>query len=119
MKSVRVINLTRDLTLAESAMLADTALLRMRGLLGRPCPEPGGGLVLAPCNEIHTFFMGYTIDVCFARKDGEVLKLLHAIQPWRMTLPCPGAYWTVELPPGGLGPTEIGDRLSLREVPDD
>ena len=110
---VRITNVTRNVVLAEQAMLADSAFSRMRGLLGRPCPEPGGGMVLVPCAEIHTFFMGYPIDVCFVSRGFEVLRIHPAIPPWRMTLPCLGAHYTVELPPGGLGPTEVGDRLSF------
>ena len=113
MRYVRVVNATRDLVLAERAMLADTTLARMRGLLGRPCPEPGAGLVLAPCSEVHTFFMGYPIDVCYAAEDGEVLRVMSSVPPWRMTLPCLGAYWTVELAPEGLGTTAVGDMLSF------
>jgi len=116
MRCVRVVNDSRGLVLAERALLADTTLTRLRGLLGRPCPEPGEGLVLAPCSEIHTFFMGYPIDVCYAAEDGEVLRVLPSLPPWRMTLPCLGAYWTVELAPGGLGATAVGDRLVFEVV---
>ena len=116
MNRIHVRNVTRDVVLADAALLADGPLTRMRGLLGRPCPGAREGLVLAPCYEIHTFFMGYAIDVAFVTRDGEVVKVLRELPPWRMTLPCMGAYWTVELAPGGLGETEVGDRLEFLRV---
>jgi len=116
MRRIRVVNATRDRILAERALLADNHWTRLRGLLGRPCPEPGGGLVLVPCSQVHTFFMGYAIDVCYAAEDGEVLRVLPSVPPWRMTLPCLGAHWTVELAPGGLGDTRVGDRLQMVPV---
>ena len=113
MKRVRVQNVTRGLELAAAALLADNPLTRMRGLLMRPCPGPGEGLVLRPCNQVHTIGMGYAIDVCYATKNGLVLRTVSDLQPLRMTLPCPGAHWTVELSPGGLGPTVAGDQLTF------
>ncbi len=117
MRRVRVVNVTRGLVLAEAALLADTPWTRMRGLLGRPRPGPGEGLVLRPCNQVHTVGMAYPIDVAYVAEDGEVLRVLPHLQPLRLTWPCLGAHWTVELGPGGLGETAVGDRLEFTVVP--
>ncbi len=111
MRRVRVENETRGQVLAERALLADSFPTRLRGLLGRPQPGPGEGLVLRPCDSVHMFGMTYALDVIFAAADGEVLRVVRGLRPWRATLPCARAEWTVELRPGGADGTEQGDRL--------
>ena len=76
-------------------------------------------MVLVPCNQIHTLGMTYPIDVCYVGAEGRVLRVLHALAPWRMTWPCRGAYWTVELAPGGLFDTTEGDEIQIEIVPGD
>lgn len=58
-----------------AVMLATTVLSRMRGLLGRPALQRDEGLLLRPCNLVHTLGMRYPIDVVFLRRDGLVLKV--------------------------------------------
>ena len=65
------------------ARVAKGFLARARGLIGRPPPPPGEGLLIPHCNAIHTFFMSYPIDATFLDKDGHVVKTVHNIRPWR------------------------------------
>ncbi len=118
MRNVRIENRSRGTVLAESAMLADHFWTRMRGLLGRPCPGPGEGIVLVPCNQVHMFGMGYSIDVAFVALDGKVLRVVRGLRPWRMTAPCPGARYTVEMAPGGMADLAEGDGLAFEPLPD-
>jgi uncharacterized membrane protein (UPF0127 family) len=64
--------------------VADTPLARMRGLLARPPLREGEGMLIRPCNMVHTVGMGYPIDVVFLRRDGTVLKVAPAVPPLRM-----------------------------------
>jgi uncharacterized membrane protein (UPF0127 family) len=87
---------------------------RKKGLLGRERLEPGGGLVIAPCGGVHTFFMRFAIDVVFVARDGRVLRVRHAVKPWRLAIAL-RAFGVIELPAGaaaacGIGP---GTRLEL------
>lgn len=68
---------------ALDVQVAATALARMRGLLGRPPLGPGQGMLIRPCNMVHTVGMGYAIDVVFLRRDGLVLKVASALAPRR------------------------------------
>ena len=70
---------------AIDVMVAATALARMRGLLARPPLRRGQGMLIKPCNMIHTVGMGYPIDVVFLRRDGLVLKVAHQVM--RLALP--------------------------------
>jgi uncharacterized membrane protein (UPF0127 family) len=100
-----VVVATRVLTAFDSAS-RNTGLLRHESL-----PE-GSGLIIAPSNAIHTFFMRFSIDVAFASKDGRIVKLRAAVPPWRMAGAL-RAYAVIELPAGTLEKTEtrLGDRL--------
>jgi hypothetical protein len=71
-------------------------------------------LAIAPCNSIHTFFMRFTIDVLFVRRDGEVARVALAVRPWRIAL-SPRAHAVVEMAAGSIGPTgtRVGDVLAL------
>lgn len=56
---------------------------RTRGLIGRPCPAPGTGVLLESCRQVHTFFMRYPIDVVHLDAAGTVLRVL-TLSPWRL-----------------------------------
>ena len=66
------------------ARVAEGFLARARGLIGRPPPPPGEGLLIPRCNAIHTFFMSYPIDATFLDGDGRVVKTVRNIRPWRL-----------------------------------
>ena len=52
---------------------------RIKGLLGKASYE--GTLVLAPCNSVHTFWMKFDLDVCFADEVGAVLASYRNLPP--------------------------------------
>ena len=65
------------------ARVAKGFLARARGLIGRPPPPPGEGLLIPRCNAIHTFFMSYPINATFLDKEGRAVKTVRNIRPWR------------------------------------
>ena len=70
--------------LGVNADVAEGFSERARGLIGRPRPGKGRGLLIPRCNAIHTFFMRYPIDVQFLDGDGNVVKTVRNIRPWRL-----------------------------------
>src|SRR5437868_2939681 len=78
-----IVNLTRGGVVCERAVIADRALRRMRGLLGRRTLPEGEGILLRPAPSIHTAFMRFPIDAVFLAKDLEVLKVVAGLRPWR------------------------------------
>jgi uncharacterized membrane protein (UPF0127 family) len=96
----------------ERCVLADTALARMRGLLGRKSLPSGEGILLRPASSVHTAFMRFAIDAVFLDRELRVLKVASDLGPWR-TAARRKAHAVLELPAGeaerrGLEP---GDRL--------
>jgi uncharacterized membrane protein (UPF0127 family) len=96
----------------ERCVLADTALTRMRGLLGRRELPSGEGLLLRPASSIHMAFMRFAIDAVFLDAEGRVLKVEQDLRPWRMAA-ARRAKAVVELPAGEASRRgiEIGQRL--------
>lgn len=95
--------------------LARSFWLRLRGLLGRPALVSGQGILIQPCNAIHTWFMGFAIDVVFVSRDDEVLALFSHVPPWRYRQ-CLKARYVVELAAGDIERLEltVGDRCQWR-----
>jgi len=64
-------------------MRTRTFFERSRGLLGRVSMMRTEGLLIEPCNSIHTFFMLFSIDVVFLDKNNQVIKIIHNLKPFR------------------------------------
>jgi uncharacterized membrane protein (UPF0127 family) len=78
-----IVNLTRESVVCEQVVIADRALPRMRGLLGRWALPSGEGLLLRPAPSIHTAFLRFPIDVVFLDSDLRVIRLVQRLMPWR------------------------------------
>ncbi len=109
-----VLRTAEDRVVCERCLLAETPLARMRGLLGRRGLESGEGLLLRPAPSIHTLFMRFPIDVVFLGREGDVLKVVHRLKPWR-TAAARGAKAVLELGAGEADHRGIhaGIRLDL------
>tara|TARA_R110002072_G_scaffold172728_5_gene327107 strand:- start:52513 stop:52860 length:348 start_codon:yes stop_codon:yes gene_type:complete len=79
--------------------IADTALARMKGLLGSKPLADKQGLLMSPCNSIHTLGMKYGLDVVFLNKAGKVKKISRTVKPNRMKT-CFSAAYVIELKAG-------------------
>jgi uncharacterized membrane protein (UPF0127 family) len=103
--------------LATTIETAFDSAARRRGLLGRDMLPDGAGLIIAPCNGIHTFFMRFAIDVVFVARHGRVVSVRRGLNPWRLAL-APRAFATIELPVGAIeaSGTRAGDDLEIVET---
>jgi uncharacterized membrane protein (UPF0127 family) len=84
----------------------------MRGLLGYPELQEGEGLLIKPCNMIHTFGMRHCIDAVFIDRQFRVLKIASHIRPLRMRQ-CFSAHAVLELAQGQakLLDLQVGESL--------
>ena len=116
-RHVRVVNVTRNAVLAERADLADSFFARARGLIGRSALAPGEGLMLRPCNAVHTVGMAFPIDLVHLDADSRVLRVVHSLRPWRPGPLVRGSRVVVELPAGTalVTGTSQGDEVRLEE----
>ena len=114
---LRIRNATRGTVLAEAAEVADSSAKRREGLLKRTSLGRGEGLLIAPCEGIHSFGMKFAFDAVFLSGDRKVLKVRHAMPRGRISL-CLRAHSVLELPAGTAAETatEPGDRLEWEKV---
>lgn len=100
-----------EVTLGQTqTYFASTYWQRLRGLLGRPAPLAGTALCIQPCSSVHTFFMGYALDVVYVSRNGRVVKVISGLNPWRVSQ-CFGAKKAFEFRAGevkNLG-LQVGD----------
>jgi len=99
----------------ENCLLAETALSRCRGLLGRSGLSSGEGMLLRPTSSVHTAFMRFAIDVVFLDRADRVLKVADDLGPWRMA-GCRGARAVLELPAGEARRRGLRPGVSLTQV---
>jgi uncharacterized protein len=93
--------------------LADTPLVRLRGLLGRSSILEDEGMLFRPTGSIHTFFMRFAIDAVFCDSELRVLKVVTGLRPWRMAA-ARGGKVVVELASGAGASIEPGDQLVIQ-----
>ena len=83
--------------------LAATFRDRLMGLFSRRSSD--GVLLIAPCHAVHTFGMGYAIDIAFISREGRVLESYANVLPWRLRK-CSGTYAVLERRASGKDSSE-------------
>lgn len=90
----------------------ETFLERSKGLLGRKALPAEEGLLIIPCNSIHTLFMQFPLDVLFLDKDSRVVHVTRSLKPWRACM-CLKASSVVELAAGVIDALELETGVSV------
>ena len=115
--SLYVYNKTRETFVATEALLADSYLTRLVGLLGktRRWAQLGRGLWIVPSRGVHTIGMLFPIDLIFLGKDKEVVYTEEYVRPFRISKVSLKATSVLELPPHTIyrSGTKIGDQLEI------
>jgi protein-S-isoprenylcysteine O-methyltransferase Ste14/uncharacterized membrane protein (UPF0127 family) len=99
---------TTGTPIADRLRVADTHWTRLRGLLGTTGLEPGTGLWINPCRQVHMFGMRYAIDVVFLDRNCRIVELVSDLAPWKVSPKVTQAASVLELPAGTIA------RLGLR-----
>ncbi len=96
---------------------AKTMMQRLKGLLGADELSLDEGLLIEPCNSVHTFGMKHGLDIIYLDKTGTVLKCINNMLPRRVSA-ARHAKYTLELGVGAIVHNNIkaGDKLFWRSV---
>ncbi len=108
-------NTTRQTLLGDKIRKADNYLTRLLGLLPKKSLEPGEGLWIVPCNEIHSIGMRFLFDAVFLDKDNRVVHLIERMKPLRVCPIIRKAKTVLELDAGVIAATatQMGDQLAF------
>lgn len=85
--------------------IAKTFMSRFAGLMGKK--HLTYGLLLIPCNSIHTYFMKIPIDVLYLNESFTVIDIQTNLQPWKIGKYNRKTHSILELPAG------LADRLQI------
>ncbi len=113
---MRKVTILKDTERIATVWDAKSYFQRLRGLLGRTI-EDGGGLLLTPCNSIHTIGMRYEIDAVYLDRAGRVLRVDEALASGRFWPMQRGARRVLELPAGYAASSSIRTGDVLEVVP--
>lgn len=92
--------------LLDELEIADTFWKRFKGLqLRRSMPE-SSGILLSPCQSLHTCFMRFPIDVIMLDRENLVLGTRLRIRPWRAVICLSGTARVIEVSPGSVDVAE-------------
>lgn len=112
-----VYNLSKDNVLLDKAYMANNFYKRFKGLLGKTGLEEGEGLIIKPCNSIHTIGMKFPIDVLFLDKYNTVIHVMENIPAGKLSPIVKNSKYVIETRAGELASkgVETGDRLEVRQ----
>ena len=118
--AVYVYNKTRETFVATEAMIADSYLTRLIGLLGksRRWAQLGRGLWIVPSRGVHTIGMMFPIDLIFLSKEKEVVHVEEHVRPFRISRVSLKAMSVLELPPHTIyrSRTQVGDLMEIARM---
>jgi uncharacterized membrane protein (UPF0127 family) len=114
--SVDIFSKSNEQKLIARARVATSMWSRFWGLMGRRSLPNHEGLLIDPCNSVHTFFMRFPIDVLFLDEDDRVLKITTELRPFRVAVGR-GARRVLEIAAGRAASAgvRVGDKMTLRE----
>lgn len=97
--------------------IANTFWLRLKGLMVAKELNPGKGLLLIPCKQVHTFFMKFSIDVLFLDGRGRVLRIIQGLGPSQISLLVRDSFQVLELAEGTVQNLNIkvGDIIQIKD----
>lgn len=111
-----IYNLSKENKLLDNVKIADSFFTRLGGLLGKEGLDSGEGLIIKPCNSIHTFGMKFSIDVAFVDKNDLVIHIMPSLPKGKTSPIIKGAKYVIEARAGDFAAKnlEVGDRVQVR-----
>lgn len=106
----KLVNKRTDSVLIEDLDRAESFFTRLKGLMGKEITNKEG-LLIRPCNSVHTFFMKMPIDVVFLDKNDKVVHKIMNMQQRQISPIVKGAKYAIEGYPGVFDEVMVGDQL--------
>jgi uncharacterized protein len=115
-RQVSIVNKSKATVVGSQISVADSFTTRLIGLMGRRSLETGQGMLITRSSGVHTCWMRMSIDVVALDKRNRVIKVGHAVKPWRLSGLTLKTAQVLELAPGQIKAAgiEVGDQLELQ-----
>lgn len=94
--------------ICEKVEVANTFLKRFRGLMYRKSINDNEGLLLEPCNQIHTFGMKFAIDTITISRDNRIIYIDENVVPGKVRPIVKDGRKVLELVSGTTKKIELG-----------
>lgn len=114
---MKCIHVSTSTTIVQDLHLANSFFSRLKGLLGTNEFKEESGLLIIPCNSVHTMGMKFAIDVIFISKNNQICHMIKAMKPNRLSKIVFASTKVLELPAGTLDRFIMspGDKLEFLE----
>lgn len=111
----KIINITKKQEISKNAILASSFLKRLKGLMFTKELEQDKSMYIDKCNQIHTFFMNYNIDVLYLDKNNTVIHIDESLRPGKVVKKVVDAVAVLELQEGKIKSSniEVGDVIEI------
>lgn len=118
MQEMMVFNLSRSKLLCSQAKYANRFFNRLIGLLGKKEMLEGEGMIIYPCNMVHSLGMRMSIDVLFLNNTHEVVYCMERMPPNKISPSIKNASYVIELPAGLIAQTktDLGDNILCKAI---
>lgn len=111
-KLIRLITKENEVVL-ENVVIADRFFSRLKGLMGKNTMEDDEGLLIRPCNSIHTFFMKFNLDIAFIDKNFMVLEIYRDLAPNKLSKIYKKSKFVIESKTGSLNKLKKGEQIQI------
>src|SRR6266702_3581131 len=110
-----VYNTTRETFLSLGVHVADTALTRLKGLIGRLKLATDDGLWVVPSRGIHTIGVTFPLDLIYLDADSRVIHIRESFPPFHIAPLITQAASVLQLPTHTIysSHSQVGDQMLI------
>lgn len=108
-------NVTKNQQIVKDVIIAHNFLKRLKGLMFTKELPSDSSMYIYPCNQIHTFFMNYNIDVLYLNEKNVIVAIDEDMKPSKIGKKVKGAVAVVELQGGKIKKfnIEVGQAIEI------
>ncbi|MDD2371730.1 MAG: DUF192 domain-containing protein [Firmicutes bacterium] len=117
MKRIKTIQIVTEVNenLLANVVIADSYFKRLKGLMWKKNLNKDEGLLIKPCNSIHTFFMKINLDVIFIDKNNTIIEIYKNMLPWRISKIHKNSIFCIEGNAGSFENLKKGEKIKIKE----
>ncbi|GLC28999.1 DUF192 domain-containing protein [Clostridium omnivorum] len=100
-------NITKNEDICKNVIVANNFLKRLKGLMFTKELSSDTSMYINHCNQIHTFFMNYNIDVLYLDKNSVIIEINENMKPGKIGKKVKDAVAVVELQGGKISKSNL------------